>query len=150
MAGPRALRLRSFAKVNLGLEVLGLRDDGYHELRTLFQTIDLHDDVVLRPRSRGVVVRCNHPLVPTDATNLAANGSRSGGGSAAGRATRRPCSWGSTACGGWGWALPASTGWPDVWAPTCPTSSSGAPPWACPGETRSTPCAARSAPTPWS
>lgn len=69
---PRALRLRSYAKVNLGLEVLGLRDDGYHELRTLFQTIDLHDDVVLRPRPRGVAVRCDHPLVPTDGTNLAA------------------------------------------------------------------------------
>jgi 4-diphosphocytidyl-2-C-methyl-D-erythritol kinase len=68
----RALRLRSFAKVNLGLEVLGAREDGYHELRTLFQTIDLHDDVVLRPRPRGVVVRCDHPLVPTDGTNLAA------------------------------------------------------------------------------
>jgi 4-diphosphocytidyl-2-C-methyl-D-erythritol kinase len=72
MAGPRPIRLRSFAKVNLGLEVLGLRDDGYHELRTLFQTIDLHDDVVLRPRPRGVVVRCDHPLVPEDGTNLAA------------------------------------------------------------------------------
>jgi 4-diphosphocytidyl-2-C-methyl-D-erythritol kinase len=68
----RAVRLASYAKVNLGLEVLALRDDGYHELRTLFQTIDLHDDVVLRPRPRGVVVRCDHPLVPTDGANLAA------------------------------------------------------------------------------
>src|SRR5512143_2672054 len=67
----RAIRLRSFAKINLGLEVLALREDGYHELRTLFQTIDLHDDVVLRPRPRGVGVRCDHPLVPKDATNLA-------------------------------------------------------------------------------
>jgi 4-diphosphocytidyl-2-C-methyl-D-erythritol kinase len=66
------MRLRAYAKVNLGLEVLGLRDDGYHELRTLFQTIDLHDDVVLRPRPRGVTVRCDHPLVPKDGTNLAA------------------------------------------------------------------------------
>jgi 4-diphosphocytidyl-2-C-methyl-D-erythritol kinase len=68
----RALRLRSYAKVNLGLEVLGLRDDGYHELRTLFQTIDLHDEIVLRPRPRNVAVRCEHPLVPADGTNLAA------------------------------------------------------------------------------
>jgi 4-diphosphocytidyl-2-C-methyl-D-erythritol kinase len=67
-----SLRVRSFAKVNLGLEVLGLREDGYHELRTLFQTIDLHDDVVLRPLEREIVVRCDHPLVPQDATNLAA------------------------------------------------------------------------------
>lgn len=69
---PGALRLRSFAKVNLGLEVLGLREDGYHELRTLFQTIDLHDDIVLRPREREIVVRCDHPQVPQDGTNLAA------------------------------------------------------------------------------
>jgi 4-diphosphocytidyl-2-C-methyl-D-erythritol kinase len=68
----RALRLRSFAKINLGLEVLALREDGYHELRTLFQTIDLHDDVVLRARPRGVAVRCDHPGVPRDGTNLAA------------------------------------------------------------------------------
>jgi 4-diphosphocytidyl-2-C-methyl-D-erythritol kinase len=68
----RILRLRSFAKVNLGLEVLGPREDGYHELRTIFQSIDLHDDVVLRSRPRGVEVRCDHPLVPCDQTNLAA------------------------------------------------------------------------------
>ena len=43
------LRLRSFAKINLGLEVLGVHDDGYHELRTLFQTIDLADEISLKP-----------------------------------------------------------------------------------------------------
>ncbi len=69
---PRSLRLPSYAKVNLGLEVLGVREDGYHELRTLFQTIDLHDDVVLRPGGREVRLSCDHPLVPTDGTNLAA------------------------------------------------------------------------------
>ena len=37
------LRLRAFAKVNLRLEILGRRADGYHELRTIFQTISLHD-----------------------------------------------------------------------------------------------------------
>jgi len=67
----KTLRLPSFAKVNLGLEVLGTREDGYHELRTIFQTIDLHDDVVLRRQPRDVTVRCDHPLVPNDATNLA-------------------------------------------------------------------------------
>jgi 4-diphosphocytidyl-2-C-methyl-D-erythritol kinase len=72
-AAGRTLKVRSFAKVNLGLEVLGVREDGYHELRTLFQTIDLHDDIVLCPLGRGAGVRvtCDHPLVPTDATNLA-------------------------------------------------------------------------------
>jgi len=72
-AAPRrpSLRVPSYAKVNLGLEVLGQRQDGYHELRTLFQTISLHDDLELRP-AREVVVRCSHPGVPADQTNLAA------------------------------------------------------------------------------
>jgi 4-diphosphocytidyl-2-C-methyl-D-erythritol kinase len=61
----------AFAKINLGLEVLGLRDDGYHELRTLFQTIDLHDDVVVELRPAGVALECSHPSVPCDARNLA-------------------------------------------------------------------------------
>jgi 4-diphosphocytidyl-2-C-methyl-D-erythritol kinase len=65
------VRVKSFAKVNLGLEVLGVRQDGYHELRTLFQSIDLHDELVLRARARGVAARCDHPEVPTDERNLA-------------------------------------------------------------------------------
>jgi 4-diphosphocytidyl-2-C-methyl-D-erythritol kinase len=68
----RTLKLASFAKINLGLEVLFRRRDGYHELRTLFQTIDLHDDIVLRPRAGGVAILCEHPGVPRDGTNLAA------------------------------------------------------------------------------
>jgi 4-diphosphocytidyl-2-C-methyl-D-erythritol kinase len=67
------LRVKAHAKINLGLEVLGLRTDGYHELRTLFQTVDLHDDitVALRPRARTIEVGCDHPLVPEDESNLA-------------------------------------------------------------------------------
>jgi 4-diphosphocytidyl-2-C-methyl-D-erythritol kinase len=63
--------VRAYAKINLGLEVLGTRPDGYHELRTLFQTIDLHDDVAITLRPRGLRVRCAHPDVPTDERNLA-------------------------------------------------------------------------------
>ena len=70
-APARVLRVRAFAKVNLGLEVLGLRQDGYHELRTIFQTIDLHDDVVIHLRPRALDVECDHPLVPGDEGNLA-------------------------------------------------------------------------------
>jgi 4-diphosphocytidyl-2-C-methyl-D-erythritol kinase len=73
----RTLRLQSFAKVNLGLEVLGTRQDGYHELRTIFQTIALHDDVVLRERKDGeVTIACDHPEVPQDETNLAVRAAR--------------------------------------------------------------------------
>jgi 4-diphosphocytidyl-2-C-methyl-D-erythritol kinase len=48
----RAARLPAFAKINLRLEVLGRRPDGYHELRTIFQTISLHDDLVFHAAPR--------------------------------------------------------------------------------------------------
>ena len=46
----RQLRILAFAKVNLRLDVLGKRPDGYHELRTIFQTVSLHDTLEFRPR----------------------------------------------------------------------------------------------------
>jgi 4-diphosphocytidyl-2-C-methyl-D-erythritol kinase len=71
VATVRSLRLRAFAKINLGLEVLGRREDGYHELRTIFQTIDLHDDVVIDARRAGIEVSCDDPAVPDGEGNLA-------------------------------------------------------------------------------
>ena len=46
------VRIPAFAKINVRLDVLGKRPDGFHELRTIFQTISLHDDLLLR-RARG-------------------------------------------------------------------------------------------------
>jgi 4-diphosphocytidyl-2-C-methyl-D-erythritol kinase len=43
-----SFRLRSFCKINLALAVLGRRSDGYHEIRTVFQTVDLHDELEFR------------------------------------------------------------------------------------------------------
>jgi 4-diphosphocytidyl-2-C-methyl-D-erythritol kinase len=45
----REVRVPAFAKINLRLDILGQRSDGYHELRTIFQTISLHDELRLRP-----------------------------------------------------------------------------------------------------
>jgi 4-diphosphocytidyl-2-C-methyl-D-erythritol kinase len=67
----KRLTLSAFAKVNLGLEVLGLRTDGAHELRTLFQSIDLADRIVLEPRPRAVRLLCDDPSLPVDEGNLA-------------------------------------------------------------------------------
>jgi 4-diphosphocytidyl-2-C-methyl-D-erythritol kinase len=61
---------RAHAKVNLHLEVLHRREDGYHEVETILQTIGLHDVVRVERRPGGIEVRCNHPGVPGDATNL--------------------------------------------------------------------------------
>jgi len=51
----REIRIPAFAKVNLRLDILGKRPDGYHELRTIFQTVSLHDELRLRAsRSPGI------------------------------------------------------------------------------------------------
>lgn len=67
----RPRRFRSFAKINLGLEVVGRRPDGYHELRTIFATVSLHDTIDLTPTRNRISVRSEHPAVPGDETNLA-------------------------------------------------------------------------------
>ena len=58
------------AKINLSLEILGRRPDGYHELRTVFQTIDLHDDLEVLPGPE-VELTCSGTIdVPTGPANL--------------------------------------------------------------------------------
>ncbi len=62
--------LPSFAKINLGLCIGPLRSDGFHELRTVYQTIALHDVVsVSVVRGSGIEIRCKDPRVPTDSSN---------------------------------------------------------------------------------
>lgn len=57
---PERIKLRSYAKVNLGLHILGKREDGYHEIRTLFQAIGLHDTLEIRlTQGQGVSFQCN-------------------------------------------------------------------------------------------
>jgi 4-diphosphocytidyl-2-C-methyl-D-erythritol kinase len=63
--------VRAPAKINLHLEVLGLRPDGYHELAMVMQSIDLADTLVLRASADAAVrLRCDHSDLPTDGTNL--------------------------------------------------------------------------------
>jgi 4-diphosphocytidyl-2-C-methyl-D-erythritol kinase len=66
-----ARRFRSFAKINLGLEVTGRLPNGYHELKTLFATLSLHDIIDVTPTRGPVSVRSDHPGIPADETNLA-------------------------------------------------------------------------------
>jgi 4-diphosphocytidyl-2-C-methyl-D-erythritol kinase len=66
----RAYVARAHAKVNLDLRVLGTRPDGYHELRTVFQTLDLHDTVTAVERPGPFAVACRMPGVPLDRENL--------------------------------------------------------------------------------
>jgi 4-diphosphocytidyl-2-C-methyl-D-erythritol kinase len=64
------LHVRAHAKINLSLRVRGMRDDGYHELETVFQSLALHDDVTVARRAGAFRLRCDDPAVPTDDRNL--------------------------------------------------------------------------------
>lgn len=61
---------RSFAKINLGLRIGALRPDGFHELRTVYQTIALRDVIHVQVgRGSGIEIRCEDPRVPKDESN---------------------------------------------------------------------------------
>lgn len=66
-----AVTVAAPAKINLFLQVIGRRKDGYHELRTLMCCIGLYDRLHLRIGSNRNEFTCNHPAVPSDQSNLA-------------------------------------------------------------------------------
>lgn len=67
----KTLRVRCPAKVNLHLRVLGRRSDGYHELITLIQPVELFDEIVLTIGGAGIRLQCDHPQLQTGEDNLA-------------------------------------------------------------------------------
>ncbi len=65
------MKVKSFAKINLAIEVLGKRQDGYHEIRTLFQSIDFFDELEFEPWTGGRIgLRGDRGDVPWDERNL--------------------------------------------------------------------------------
>lgn len=66
------LTLKALAKINLGLDVLGRRDNGYHDVRMVMQTIYLYDNVTLtRTEEPGIQVETNLSYLPVDENNIA-------------------------------------------------------------------------------
>lgn len=65
------MRLRAMAKINLGLDVLRKREDGYHEVRMIMQTIQMYDLLdIRRKKEPGISLSTNLPYIPTDERNL--------------------------------------------------------------------------------
>jgi 4-diphosphocytidyl-2-C-methyl-D-erythritol kinase len=68
----KSLTLIAPAKINLHLEILGIRPDNYHELVMIMQSIDLADRIDIRLLGTDMIIlHCGHPEVPLDRTNLA-------------------------------------------------------------------------------
>ncbi|MDR7869651.1 MAG: 4-(cytidine 5'-diphospho)-2-C-methyl-D-erythritol kinase [Tissierellaceae bacterium] len=62
--------MESYGKINLALDILYKRDDGYHEIKSIMQRISLKDRLIFEEIDNGIIIESNHPEVPNDATNL--------------------------------------------------------------------------------
>lgn len=65
------MRIKAYAKINLSLDVVGKRSDGYHLLEMIMQTIDLYDEITVEKIEKDIKIKCNKSYVPTDERNLA-------------------------------------------------------------------------------
>ena len=65
------MRLRALAKINLGLDVIRKREDGYHEVRMIMQTINMYDQLEIDIKEEpGISITTNLPFIPTNENNL--------------------------------------------------------------------------------
>lgn len=64
------LIIESYGKVNLALDILYKRDDGYHEISSIMQRINLKDKLIFKDRKEGIIIESNDQRVPRDFTNL--------------------------------------------------------------------------------
>ncbi|MDR5587738.1 MULTISPECIES: 4-(cytidine 5'-diphospho)-2-C-methyl-D-erythritol kinase [Clostridium] len=65
------MNIKAYAKINISLDVIGKREDGYHLLKMIMQNIDLYDIVQVEKIPSGISLKCNKSYVPTDERNLA-------------------------------------------------------------------------------
>lgn len=65
------LYIKARGKINLSLDVVGKRPDGYHDLKMIMQTVELHDEICISKADSGISIICEHSLVPEDESNLA-------------------------------------------------------------------------------
>jgi 4-diphosphocytidyl-2-C-methyl-D-erythritol kinase len=66
----KQLRLNAYAKINLTLDVLGDRPDGYHDIETVLHTVELHDTIILKEDGEGITLRCTSSDVPAETQNI--------------------------------------------------------------------------------
>ena len=63
------IKLNSYAKINLFLDVLNKREDGYHNIKSVMQRVDLYDKLQISENKFGIELICDHPKIPLDERN---------------------------------------------------------------------------------
>lgn len=65
-----SIKLKSYAKINLFLDILNKRDDGYHNIKSVMQSISLYDELTLKViEENSIIITCNDKSIPTDEKN---------------------------------------------------------------------------------
>ncbi len=64
------IKEKAYAKINLGLDIIRKRSDGYHDIDTIMQTVSLYDDIYLK-KHPGIIISCSDPNIPLHESNTA-------------------------------------------------------------------------------
>ncbi|WP_040192786.1 4-(cytidine 5'-diphospho)-2-C-methyl-D-erythritol kinase [Clostridium culturomicium] len=64
------MKVKAYGKINIALDVIGKRDDGYHLLKMIMQTVNIYDELELKKSAKGIKITSNKSFVPTDNRNL--------------------------------------------------------------------------------
>jgi 4-diphosphocytidyl-2-C-methyl-D-erythritol kinase len=62
--------VKAYGKINISLDIVGKREDGYHLLKMIMQSVDLYDSISFEKCSKGINISCNKPYIPIDEKNL--------------------------------------------------------------------------------
>ena len=66
----KSIKIKAFAKINVGLQIIGHLPDGFHEIETGFLPVTLHDTLFFEPYSSGIMIECSVPGIPLSGDNL--------------------------------------------------------------------------------
>ncbi|MBF8982474.1 4-(cytidine 5'-diphospho)-2-C-methyl-D-erythritol kinase [Lutibacter sp. B2] len=65
------IKVKGMAKINISLDALRKREDGYHEVKMIMQQVDLFDEIHLKKIEKGIIIETNCEFIPTDESNIA-------------------------------------------------------------------------------
>ncbi|MGL4730731.1 MAG: 4-(cytidine 5'-diphospho)-2-C-methyl-D-erythritol kinase [Clostridium sp.] len=64
------MKIKAYGKINISLDVVGKRKDGYHMLRMIMQTVDIYDELSFEKQKKDISISCNKRYLPVDENNL--------------------------------------------------------------------------------